>query len=499
MFTEFLDILLAFTVGTPMVGLVIRKTSHRKFLGAYATLGFSVASYFLYQLYSEVVGKGIVVIAGSLPFLPAIGAYLEIDMLSVFMAFVYVMTGLFAAVYSISYMKHDTGLTEYYTLLLGLVAGMIGVVFAGDFFSLYIFWELMCLTSYALVAFRKQTPEPLEAGFKYLIMSAAAAATILLAMSFLYGLTGTVSFALLAITLNNVTPNRWMYVTLTLIIVGFGVNAAIVPFHTWLPDAHPAAPSPVSALLSGVVIETSIYALARVLFLVFPITQLDWRIIIALLSVVTMTVGNIMALLQNDIKRLLAYSSIAQIGYILVGIAAGNLTGLTGATFHIFNHALMKGLAFLCAGALIYRAGTRRLDELSGIGRRMPVSTITLAIALFALIGMPGLNGFMSKFVLFAATIPAGMAWLAVAGVLNSAFSAAYYMRVILVLIRSQPAEKVKAVKEAPVSMIAPMCVMSALIVLFGVWPEPVLNFAQTAAASLINLDPYISAVFSRN
>lgn len=487
MFTPPLDALLMFMVATPAVGWVAHKKGYRKVLGIYASASLLVAAYFLYGLYEEVAEKGIVLIVGQPPFNPPLGACLEIDMLSIFMAFICTMIGLVAAVHSIKYMERDTGLTQYYTLLLGTVAGMTGVVFAGDFFTLFVFWELMCLTSYALVAFRKERWEPIEAGFKYIIMTAAGSATILLAMSFLYGMTGTVNFAGLAASLKNATPDGWLYVTLTLFIVGFGIKAAIVPFHTWLPDAYAAAPSPICAVLSGVMIEIGVYALCRVLFLVFLPAQFHWGMIIAVLSVVTMTVGNLMALLQGDIKRLLGYSSIAHIGYILVGIAAGTELGLTGTTFHIFNHALMKGLAFLCAGAFIYRVKTRNLDELSGIGRKMPISTITLSIALFALAGMPGLNGFMSKFVLFTAAIPAGMAWLAMAGVLNSAFSVAYYLRLILLIIRPQPAGKVAAAKEAPITMLIPMCVMSAFIVLFGVWPEPILAFAQRAAGCLIN------------
>ncbi|MFQ6081159.1 MAG: complex I subunit 5 family protein [Candidatus Bathyarchaeia archaeon] len=486
MLTKPLDVLVVFTVTTPLVGWIAQKFAYRKLQNIYATLGLSISAYFLYELYKDVTEKRIIHIEQS-PYILSLSACLEIDMLGVFMAAVIVMLGIFAAVYSFKYMERDTGLTEFHTLLLGMIAGMVGVVFAGDFFTLYVFWELMCLTSYTLVAFRKHSWEPLEAGFKYLIMSATGAVTILLAMSFLYGMTGTLNFASLAASLREVAPNEWLFLTLILIIVGFGINAAIVPFHTWLPDAHPAAPAPISAMLSGIMIETAVYALSRVLFLVFQSSQIHWGTVIAILSVVTMTGGNIMALLQSDVKRLLAYSSIAQIGYMLVGVAAGTRLGLTGTTFHIFNHALMKGLAFLCAGAFIYRAKTRKLNELTGIGRRMPMSTIALSIALFALAGMPPLNGFMSKFVIFTAAIPVGMAWLATVGVLNSAFSVAYYLRLILVLIRSKPARKAAIVKEAPVTMLAPMCVMSALIVLFGVWTDPVLNFAQRAATCLVN------------
>ncbi|MFQ6074522.1 MAG: complex I subunit 5 family protein [Candidatus Bathyarchaeia archaeon] len=405
------------------------------------------------------------------------------------------MLGLFATIYSLRDMEGETGLTLYYTLLLGLIAGLMGVVFAGDFFSLYVFWEIMCLASYTLVAFRKEGWEPLEAGFKYLIMSVTGASTVLLAMSFLYATTGSLNFAYLAASFSDATPNPFLFLTMILIIVGFGINAAVVPFHTWLPDAHPAAPAPISAMLSGVVIKASVYALCRVLFSVFPLTRFHWGPLLAILSVVSMTIGNITALLQSDIKRLLAYSSIAQIGYILIGMATGSNLGLTGTNFHVFNHALMKGLAFLCAGAFIYRSKTRRLDEMAGIGRKMPLSALILSISLLALAGLPGLNGFMSKLVLFTSAIRGGIAWLAIAGVLNSAFSVAYYVRLIIILIRPQPSEKAAVAKEAPVVMLAPMCAMATFIVLFGVWPEPIQEFAQEAAASLTNLGVFTSAV----
>lgn len=394
MFTKPLDVLLIFTITTPAVGWVAYKKVYRKAQGIYAALGLSITVYFLYELYKEVVKGGIILIVGRIPFYPLLEACLEVDMLSVFMAFIYTVIGLFAAVYSIKYMEHDTGLTEYYALLLGMVAGMMGVAFAGDFFTLFVFWELMCLTSYALVAFRKQRWEPIEAGFKYLIMSAAGGATILLAMSFLYGMAGTLNFACLATSLNNAIANRWLYVTLMLIIVGFGIKAAMAPFHTWLPDAHSAAPSPVSAMLSGVMVETGAYALIRILILIFSSTQLAWQMTLAVFAVFTMFIGNFMALLQDDLKRLLAFSTIAQMGYILLGLAIASVSGLTGSLFHIMNHAIMKGLLFLCAGSFLHQAKTRDLRELAGIRQRMPVTSLFFAIGAVAIAAIPPLNGF---------------------------------------------------------------------------------------------------------
>jgi len=494
MFTPVLDSLIILTVLAPLVGVAAQRIKAVKFLGAYTSVGFLFAILNLYWLYGEVHASKVLVFR--LTALP--GSCLVVDMLSIFMGLVFLLLGLMASIFSIRYMEHDTGLPEYFTLVLAMITGMVGTVFAGDFFTLFLFWELMCISSYVLVAFRKQTWEPVEAGFKYLIMSVSGSVLILMAIALLYGMTGTVNLAVLSGRLGGVelTPaaERWVYFALVLVITGFGIKASIVPLHTWLPDAHPAAPTPISALLSGVVIKTGVYALCRISFLIFPLIHFHWGILIGVISVLTMTVGNIMALLQNDIKRILAYSSISQIGYILIGVAVGTQLGLTGAILHVFNHALMKGAAFLCAGAFIHAVGTRMLDELSGIGRRMPLSTIALCITFFGLIGIPPLSGFISKLILFEAA-SAGMVWLTIAGIINTAISTGYYLRFINIIIRHESSERVTVAKEAPVTMLAPIFIMALLIILFGIWVQPILGFAQEAAASLLNLKAYISAV----
>jgi formate hydrogenlyase subunit 3/multisubunit Na+/H+ antiporter MnhD subunit len=201
-----------------------------------------------------------------------------------------------------------------------------------------------------------------------------------------------------------------------------------------------------------------------------------------------MVVGNVTALLQEDLKRLLAYSSIGHVGYMLVGLAVGTQIGVTGTFLHIFNHALMKGAAFLCAGAIIYRLESRELRDMVGIGRKMPVTAIVLAISSFALIGMPPLNGFISELILFTATVQANLAWLGVAIILNSALSAAYYLRIIRTLMQAGGSEKIEKVKEAPLVMLMPLCVLAVLIVLFGVWPDQLIRIAQQAAAALLSM-----------
>ncbi len=493
-----LDVLVLFTVLTPFVGWLALRIKRKFLIGLFAAVGLLLSGAALYNMYADVSAGSPVLSATPSLF----SSFFRVDMLSFIMAAVFIGLGLAATVYSIGYMEKDTGLPLYYTLLLAMIAGLVGVAFAGDLFTLYVFWELMSVSSFVLVAFRKETWEPIEAGLKYLIMSAAASATLLFGLGLLYGLTGTLNFEALASS--PPTANAWLFIASIFILVGFGVKAAIVPLHTWLPDAHSAAPTPISALLSGIVIETGVYALLRTYFTAFLSIQTQWFGILAVLSILTMTVGNLMALLQTDVKRLLAYSSIAQVGYMLVGLAVGTQAGLsvglpsalpagvetalTGTILHIINHALMKGVAFMCAGAIILRLESRNLGDMAGIARKMPITATLFAVSLFALVGMPPLNGFISELTLFTSTVQANVGWLGVAILLNSVLSAGYYLRVLRTLIQPSMSEAVSKAKEAPAVMLIPLVLMVALIVLFGIYPQPVLKVAQQAAQELLRI-----------
>jgi formate hydrogenlyase subunit 3/multisubunit Na+/H+ antiporter MnhD subunit len=205
------------------------------------------------------------------------------------------------------------------------------------------------------------------------------------------------------------------------------------------------------------------------------------------MSVITMVVGNVMPLLQNDLKRLLAYSSIAQVGYMLAGLSIGTQLALTGTFLHLLNHALMKGTAFLCAGAILYTIGTRQMDEMAGIGRKMPITAIAFAISLFALTGLPPLNGFVSELIIVTAAFQSNLAWLGVAVILNSALSAAFYLRIVRTLILPIKSEKVASAREAPLALLVPICFMAALIILIGLWPDPVIRIVQQSVAALFS------------
>jgi proton-translocating NADH-quinone oxidoreductase chain N len=479
---------------TPIIGLISEKINFGRLREIWALIVISISAVSVITLYNQILEAPnnilLMTIWGQNP---PLGGCFEVDMLSVYMTGSISVIGILVMLYSISYMEKEDRLTEFYTLFIFMLAGMAGVALAGDFFTLFVFWELMTLSSYVLVAFLKATWGPIEAGFKYLVMSATAGAFLLLSMAIIYGLTGTLNFATLASSIRGAPISSWLIIVFSTLIIGFGVKAAIVPLHTWLPDAHPEAPSPISALLSGIVIETGLYALMRVLYILYE--PKFFTAPIATLAVITMTIGNIMALLQDDLKRMLAYSSIAQIGYMLIGVSTGLSYGLMGTLLHIFNHSLMKGMAFLSVGSIVHETGTRSIKELNGIGRMMPFTTFTIIVAFLGLGGVPGTNGFISKFILFSASLGAGIPILAIAGVLNSALSMAYYLRVLMTLLNGKAENTIEA-KEAPLLMVGVTMIMAILIIILGFYPSPIVEIASNASEALVEgLSNYIGAV----
>ena len=479
---------------TPLVGLLAENIKASKLREIWSLLVSATGLGSVYILYQQLTNAPNNIIIMTLwGQSPPLGGCFEIDMLSMYMAASITFLGLLVVIYSISYMAKESRLTEFYTLMTFMMAGMMGIVLAGDFFTLFVFWELMGLSSYVLVAFLKKTWGPIEAGFKYLIMSATAGAFLLLSMALLYGMVGTLNFAHLSAGLRGAEITPWLIAVFSALIIGFGVKSAIVPLHTWLPDAHPEAPSPISALLSGIVIETGLYAMTRVLFILFEPSF--FKVPIAALAIITMTLGNFMALRQNDVKRLLAYSSIAQIGYMLIGISTGLTYGLMGTLLHVLNHSLMKGMAFLAVGSIVHETGTRDLSRLRGVGKAMPYTTLAVVVSFLGLGGVPGTNGFVSKFILFNSAIGSNLVILTIAGVLNSTLSMAYYLRVLMTLLSGEVEEGLH-VTEAPLLMVGVTVVMALLVIVLGLYPGPFISIASDASSALIEgLTNYIGAV----
>jgi formate hydrogenlyase subunit 3/multisubunit Na+/H+ antiporter MnhD subunit len=249
-----------------------------------------------------------------------------------------------------------------------------------------------------------------------------------------------------------------------------------------------------------VVIKTGAYALLRVLFLVFPSVQITWQLLLAVAAIVTMTVGNLMALLQEDLKRLLAYSSVAQMGYVIFGLTS--IYGVAASLFHVMNHAIMKGLLFLCSGCYVHMAGTRDISELSGIWRKMPVTTAAFTVGAFAIAGMPPLNGFLSEFMLIMAGIKAGtspaqsyMSVFAAIMILNVLFSVAYYLRLVQTFVLKKEGPTIAKAHEAPPSMLLPICILALLCILIGIYPYPFVSFAERAANAVLQAQFYLTAI----
>ena len=285
-----------------------------------------------------------------------------------------------------------------------------------------------------------------------------------------------------------------------LFFIGYGVKIALVPLHTWLPDAHSQAPSGISAMLSGVVIEAGLVALLRVLAALGGLA-ISWGVVLMAFGAINMTVGNLMALRQQQVKRLLAYSSLSHVGYMLIGLGvsvyAGEVAGAQGGLFHMLNHGLMKGLAFLAAGALLYTLHAARgshapltVDDLAGASKRYPAIALALSVAVLALGGLPPLAGFMSKWQIFVAGAQTHNTWillLVIYAGLNSVLSLAYYAPLVNVMYRKQPSEAVLQGQALPTAMLVPVLILVAAVVVVGFWPSLLQWLTDPAGAALLS------------
>jgi NADH-quinone oxidoreductase subunit N len=321
---------------------------------------------------------------------------------------------------------------------------------------------------------------------KFFILSALSSALIVYAISLTFGITGSTNIYLVAQGLGVALPklDPLALLAMVLFVSGFGMKVAAVPFHMWIPDAYEGAPITIGAFLAAGTKNGGFAALIRIFTVALIALRLDWSGTFAIIAILTMTLGNIAALTQKSFTRMLAYSSIAQAGYILIGLAAPNPIGIAGALFHILNHGVMKTAAFVAAAAVYSRMSTTSLDSYSGLGDRMPVTAFTLTISLFALAGVPPLSGFMSKLVLFTAAVDEQLWWLALAGVLNSAFSMAYYGWVVKRMYFDEPLSPGRL--NEPTSLVAVLLACTAIIVIVGLYPGPILNYLFQVANYLL-------------
>ena len=401
------------------------------------------------------------------------------------------IVALFTTVGSFNYMRKHNSPAVYYSLILLATIGMVLVAYSTDLVMLFVAWELMSLPTYILVGFLKKNPSSNEAALKYFLFGALSSAIIVYGISIAYGLTGSTNIGQVIQGYSTLDPSMLPLALLSvgMFIAGFGFKMGLVPFHQWLPDTYEGAPPPIAALLAAGTKKVGFAAAIRIIVLGMVVLNLDWTLALGVLAVMTMTIGNIAAIMQKNLTRMLAYSSIAHAGYILIGLAVAPYSslGLQGSLYHILNHAVMKGMAFIAIAGIVTTLAVTNLDKLQGLGRRMPITALALVISLFALAGVPPLAGFWSKLMLFGSALDAGSVvwwapWLAIAGVLNSALSLAYYGWITRKMYFE--GEREKRVKE-PKSIIAIMIFSMIFLIGFGVYPEPVIQFVEFATPVL--------------
>ncbi|MCS3923192.1 NADH-quinone oxidoreductase subunit N [Methanosalsum natronophilum] len=414
-----------------------------------------------------------------------------IDPLSQVFKLVFLSVALLVSIASVKYVSEDRNTEEFFALLLLAIIGMMVVSSSNDLITLFLGFELAGLATYALVGFEKKNIKVLEASMKYFIIGAVSSAFLLFGMSYVYGMTGTTNIPGIAANAHLLVDNPIGIVAIVMLIAGFGYKMSLVPFHMWAPDTYQGAPSVISALLAGASKKMGFIAAFKVIIVALIALNAEWQTIFAVLAVITMTLGNVVALSQDSVKRMLAYSSVAQAGYISMAFVVLTPTALAGGILYILSHAFMKAGAFIAVAIVGFMIlvgnkdarDTDHIDNFRGLSKRMPITAFALMVFLLALAGIPATAGFVSKFVLFSSTIEAGLVWLAVIAILNSAISLFYYARVIKYMY-FMPTEGGRITEPAPYAIAMILALVAVLVI--GIWPEPFIYWASEAANVLL-------------
>jgi len=399
---------------------------------------------------------------------PPFGITLVFDGLTAMLLLIINSVGFLATVYSLSYMEKYTAKPKYYALFLLMVAGMNGVVLTGDLFNMFVFLEIASIASYALVGFGVEHEE-LEASFKYLILGTVASTMMLLGVGLTYAMTGTVNMADASRMLMSMPATRTMAFAAGAFIMGFSLKSGLVPFHAWLPDAHPSAPAPISAMLSGVLIKAlGVYAMARVIFDVLGAQPIYLNIMITL-GAISMVVGGFLAIGQWDFKRMLAYSSISQIGYVVIALGLGTHLGFIAGLFHMFNHSSFKSLLFLSSGSIEHSTGTKNLRRLGGLGTKLPVTSSSTAVGALSISGIPPFNGFFSKMLIILACVQAQRWVLAALAAGVSVITLVYFLKAMRYSIFGELPKAQEKIKEVPFPMAFSLITLSVICLGIGI------------------------------
>jgi formate hydrogenlyase subunit 3/multisubunit Na+/H+ antiporter MnhD subunit len=493
-----LQILLMVTFGGALAAYLLAKISSL-LRDACAAITSGLAVVIVAMLYDKTPAAVLVPSFAGMPLA------VRLDMLSWFFAIAIAVVGFLSIIFSFRYIKDKERADFYYLMMMLVNAGMIGIVLSADLLTFYIFWEIMSWGAFLLISYNRGPA--LQAGMKYIVMSVAGSACYLIAILSLYTTGGTLTLSALAPALSGVST-QFVLLHVLLLCVAFGIKNAVLPFHTWLPDAHSEAPSPFSAVLSGILVRMGMYGFILAFFVIFTLQQFlglgagagRFHHVLAWVGALNIIFPTFIAMLQNDSKRLLAWHGVGQGGYMVLGVALGTELGITGGIFHIVNHTSYIALLFLVVGAVEYRTGgVRDLNSLGGLAKRMPIVFIGALVGACGLIGLPLTNGFVSKWLIYKSLILDGYPFLAFAALVGTWGTILSLYKFIHNMFLGQLPDRYRTVRDAPPSMQVPIVVYAAIIVAFGIVPGiplKVIN-AITVSLGLSSLDVTIWGIAS--
>lgn len=381
---------------------------------------------------------------------------------------------------------------RYYILLFLLMMSMFGILYTNDIFNTYVFIEILSITTCAIISIKKKK-DTYTSAFRYLMMNELGSLSYLIGVALIYMATGYTNITLIGESMSNAFQTYQLNIVIALgfMIIGLGIKAAVFPFHIWLPDAHSSAPSTSSAILSAIVIKVYILVFVKVLFRVFNVeilNEMSVSTILLILAGVGMIMGSVFAIAQKDVKRMLGYSSVAQMGYILLGIGLLSFEGLRAAFFHILSHGLMKTALFLSVGEIIFYKKTRKVNDFDGLGFIMPVAMGVFSIAALGMIGLPLTSGFISKLNLGMAALDKNQTIFLVILIISSLLNVIYYLPIIIsaFLKNEKYHYRLESIEKTPRTMIAPLILLGLLIIAVGIFPNQIMVFIESAVRSVM-------------
>ncbi len=455
-----------------LLDLVIKQ---KKVLAAFTVVALAIPIAFTVMLWGESESS--------------FGGMLVLDGFSLFFKFLILSIAALVIISSVDYVnKFARFQGEYYALILFSAGGLMLMASTGELISIYVALELSSISLYALVSFLKDSKSS-EAGLKYMILGAISSAVLLFGMAFVYGLTGTTHLDQIADKVSALVSSGQLWdspaliLGMILMVAGFGFKIASVPFQMWVPDVYEGAPTPITAYLSVASKAAGFAVILRVFYTAFgiPLLSDSWALVFAVLGAISMTIGNVVALAQTNIKRMLGYSSIAHAGYLMVGLAAVSYLGRSGILFFLATYALSNLGAFIAIIAISNKTGSDEISDYTGMARRSPVLALVLAFCLISLIGIPPTGGFIAKIYIFNAAIQQDLLWLVIIAVLNSVISAYYYLKVVKVMYVGTPASEEAVPSSIPLR--AALAITSLGVLLLGIYPWLVLRLAESAVA----------------